>query len=547
MAGSSKVNSKINRKKATIAIVLAVVAVAVVTGVYLWQKGRLKTSADIELALDQQEEQEFNADDEELALPGNEYRVGNNKVALRSGTLVRLENAPEVYMVYRGTKQHITNTQVFNDLKLKWENVLILSADQTQYLGLYQNGPDISNFDPQHLPNGLTVKFTDDNDVYSVIGGKFKHYPNPPVFMTRHSWNEISEFTPEKRAMPYDTVPFRFRGGNLVKESDNGTVYWIAAAKKFHIDSLAELERWGLRWENVITVEPGFLESKNPEANKPMYATGRDTSQFKRNFLPRYLWKRANDTMVYLFLYDNGAKDLQFVSAQVFLNRFNWLEISYQHPARHTSPSPSTSSSTSTSPSRSPSNSTSPLPSGSVKCTVSGHAYYTDWQEIPLTNYARNTYPQGLNKMYEVTRVDGTNNPPRTKLQVIFNIKNMTNPDSNQFAAGNQIEVIVDMYFVQGANGATTMNNHGQFDLYLVKDDNSQVVSWRLDSNEFPTNIVVGTHYQIHIHNTTYTLPANVDYTRVSFKEKYWYQVGNDTCHWPASSEALQVFDRLSQ
>lgn len=544
MAGSSKVNSRINRKKATIAIVLAVVAVAAVIGVYLWQKGRLKTSADIELALDQQEEQEFNADDEELALPGNEYRVGNNKVALRSGTLVRLENAPEVYMVYRGTKQHITNTQVFNDLKLKWENVLILSADQTQYLGLYQNGPDISNFDPQHLPNGLTVKFTDDNDVYSVIGGKFKHYTNPPVFMTRHNWNEISEFTPEKRAMPYDTVPFRFRGGNLVKESDDGTVYWIAAAKKFHIDSLAELERWGLRWENVITVEPGFLESKNPEANKPMYATGRDTSQFKRNFLPRYLWKRANDTMVYLFLYDNGAKDLQFVSAQVFLNRFNWSEISYQHPARHTSPSPSASSSTSTS----PSNSTSPLPSGSVKCTVSGHAYSTDWQQIPLTDYARNTYSQGRTKMYEVTRVDGTNNPPRAKLQVIFNIKNVTNPDSNQFNGGDQIQVTTDIYFAQGANNANRIENHGFFNLYLTrKDNNNNVAHWLLDENEFPASVLVGTHYKIQTHDPTFTLPANIDYTQVKFDTHYAYYVGDDDCHWPASGDRLSVFDQLSR
>lgn len=376
MAGSSKINSKVNQKKATIAIVLAVVAVAVVIGVYLWQQGRLKTSADVELALDQQEEQEFNADDEELALPGNEYRVGENKVALRSGTLVKLENTPEIYMIYRGTKQHIADERIFSNLGLKWENVLVLSADNAHYLNLYQNGPTIVTFDSNSLPNGLTVKFTDDPSIYSVINGRLKHYPNPAVFNTRHNWNEVSIFGPESRQMPFDTVPFRFRGGNLVKESDSPKVYWVAGARKFHIDSPAEFERWGLRWENVITVDPGFLESKNPEANKSMYATGRDTSKITRNFLPKYLWMKNNNPMVYLFLYDNGPKDLQFINPQVFLNRFAWSEISYQHPTRQKA-TPSTSASVSATPSKSPSNSASSSP----KNSPSG-----GWQPVPSSS-----------------------------------------------------------------------------------------------------------------------------------------------------------------
>jgi parallel beta-helix repeat protein len=316
------------RKKKIIILILLVVAVVLTVGIYLWQKGKLKIGADVELSLNQKAEQEFNADNEELLLPGNEYRVGENKVALRSGTLVKLENAPDVYLVYRGTKQHISNLQVFSDLKLSWGNVLILPADSTAYLGLYQDGSGIETFDPQHLPNGLVVKFTDDNSVYSVVNGKLKHYPSATVFQTRHSWNEISTFTPENRQMPRDAVPFRYRGGNLVKEADQGAVYWVAGAKKYHIDSVAEMERWGLKWENIIIAEPGILEAKNPETNKDMYQTGQNTSQITRNFLPMYIWKNANNPMVYLFLYDKGAKNLEFINAQVFLNRFKWSEIS---------------------------------------------------------------------------------------------------------------------------------------------------------------------------------------------------------------------------
>lgn len=378
MAGSSKVNSKINRKKATIAIVLAVVAVALVIGVYLWQKGRLKTSADVELALDQQEEQEFNADDEELAIPGNEFRVGDNKVALRSGTLVKLENAPEIYMIYRGTKQHIADADVFSTgLWLKWENVLVLSADQSDYLKLYQNGPEIGWDFLKNLPNGWTLKFDGSPVVYSIVEHKLKPYPSPSVFFTRHNWNEVSIVPASwKFDLPLDKVSFRFRGGNLVKESDSPKVYWVAGAKKFHIDSPAEFQRWGLRWENVITVDPGFLESRNPEANKPMYATGRKTSKITRNFLPKYLWMKNNNPMVYLFLYDNGAKDLQFINPQVFLNRFAWLEISYQHPARQKA-TPSTSASVSATSSKSPSNSASSSP----KNSPSG-----GWQPVPSSS-----------------------------------------------------------------------------------------------------------------------------------------------------------------
>ncbi|TSC92180.1 MAG: hypothetical protein CEN92_73, partial [Candidatus Berkelbacteria bacterium Licking1014_96] len=78
-----------------------------------------------------------------------------------------------------------------------------------------------------------------------------------------------------------------------------------------------------------LNADPALDE---PFAGADMYATGRNTSQFKSNFLPLYLWKDINHAMVYLFKYDNGGKDLQFVSPQVFLNRFNWSELSTQHP-----------------------------------------------------------------------------------------------------------------------------------------------------------------------------------------------------------------------
>lgn len=325
------------RKKMIIAIILVVVAVGIGVGVYLWRKGRLTTGADVEQAQIAQDEQEFNAGDEEYPLPGNEYRVGNDKVALRSGTLVKLENAPDVYMIYRGTKRHIASPQVFSDLKLKWENVLVLPANHTDYLDLYENKVAVNKFNAKNLPDGLVVRFTDDPSVYAVINGKLKHYPSPSVFVSRHNWNEISVLGSESRQMSLDSTPFRYRGGNLVREANKPEVYWVAGAMKYHIDSSAEMEKWGLRWENIIVAEEGVLTAKNPALDQPfagadMYAAGRNTSQFKTNFLPMYLWKNADNPMVYLFKYDDGGKDLQFISPQVFSNRFGWSEISTKHP-----------------------------------------------------------------------------------------------------------------------------------------------------------------------------------------------------------------------
>lgn len=535
-------------KKTIVLTVLIIVAVGLVAVLYLWQKGRLKTGADIERQQALDEAQEFIAGDDETAWSGSEWKVGDNRVAYRSGTLVRLENTPEIYLIYRGTKRQIENPQVFADLKLKWENVIVHPANDSIYFNKYETGPKIGQANQVNFPNGLTVKFDDSSAVYMVAQDKLKMYPTPSVYFSRHymvnggsPWSEISEFPASMRRMTLDLIPWRYRGGELVKSSDDPTVYWVSNAIRYPVDSPKEMERWGfvrngsIAWDLVITAEPGILSADNPvEKGKKMYERGRKTSEFTNNYLPTYLWKNTDKAMVYVFKYNPEKVDLEFINPQVFLNRFSWSELPSTHPnvrgGGSSTPTPSTSVSI--------------LPSGLVAC---GNNHSTDWKERTLSDYAKTTYPNGLTKMYELIRADGETNAKGSQMQVIFNIQNMTNVGSSQFVAGDKIQIVADLYLIQGINGANATTNNGQYHFYLKKTaDNRTINDWLLDDNEMPSKMTQGNHYQVYIHNKTYTLPTNIDYSQASFGESYHYSAHDNTCFWPEKDTILNVFDRLN-
>lgn len=525
------------KKKTLLIGGLAVVALILVVGMIIWYRNKVQTGANVN-----QPVQEQLSDEEQLATGNDEWKVGEDKVALRSGTLVREEGDPRVYLIYRGTKSWITSASVFDGLRLNWGNIVVRPAEAGAYLNLYTNGPDINSANDANLPNGLVVRFAGEPQVYSVFEGKLKWYPSPSVFSTRHSVSEISDFALSSKKMSIDPVPFHYRGGNLVQAPSDPKVYWVASNMKYWIPTPEIFDNLGFNWANRIVAEDGILTATNPNTNKPMYIEGQTADKLTN--LPLLIWSNSSSAQVHLIKYYSATnvKDLLFTDSNVIANRFNATEINtVSHYTAPTSPPPSSSG-----PPPSSSGPT-PLPSGSVKCTVSGNAYYTDWTEMALTDYAHSTYPYGLTKMYEVTRVDGSNNLPRTKFQVIFNIQNTTHQGSNQFVAGDRIQILADLYYSQAVGGATRIAVPGQFDLYLTKTDNSHVADWRLDSNEFPTTIEVGNHYQVHIHDQFYTLPANIDYTQVKFLQKYWYGVGDSTCHWPADGTELTVFEHLSQ
>lgn len=67
------------------------------------------------------------------------YPLGD-RVGFRSGSLVKANNQPEVYVITGTTKRHISNPQTFLDKGYQWGRVILTSS---QELSNYTDGPDI--------------------------------------------------------------------------------------------------------------------------------------------------------------------------------------------------------------------------------------------------------------------------------------------------------------------------------------------------------------------------------------------------------------------
>lgn len=311
------------RKKVIIAIILVVVAVGIGVGVYLWRKGRLTTGADVE---------QTQTDESEAAIAKSEWQVGQGLVAYRSGTLVKMENEPAVYLIYRGTKRHIANPQIFERFKFKWENVVIHPVSDKGYLDNYSAGAVIDKFEGNNLPNGLTFKYDDKPAVYSVIEGKLVEYPSPSVFASRHNWNEVSVFNREKFSMDVSRVSFRYRHGTLVRPEGKDEIYWVVGAEKNHIVSPAVFEKMGFKWSNIKIAEHvgdgvTILDLTNPITNQPMYKSGYNID-FPLSDLPGQVSKFSETPTVYFNAFFTSHNErLRFTCPQVFQNRFDWSEI----------------------------------------------------------------------------------------------------------------------------------------------------------------------------------------------------------------------------
>jgi len=323
------------KKKATIAILLAVVAVGMTIGTYFWQKGRFESGADVEQAAKNDEESvEFVT---RPSIVRSNWEVGGKRgsfVSIRNGTLVKMENDPTVYLIYKGTKRPIASPSAFERFKFKWENILVLPVVQDEYFGLYETGEKIAEFDPKNLPNGYTFNLQGNPTVYSIVEGKMRPYPSPSVFLTHHKWSEISFLGRENIEMTKNQIPFRYRDGVLVRPDGQATVYWVVGGYKMHIESVAAFEAYDLKWSNIIVAEETeiagatVLDAQNPVyPNKKMYQDGY-TLGFPVSDLIGQTWKNSdNPTVFFNAFYTTEYEKLTFTCPQVYQNRFSWNEL----------------------------------------------------------------------------------------------------------------------------------------------------------------------------------------------------------------------------
>ncbi|MFH1172935.1 MAG: lamin tail domain-containing protein [bacterium] len=98
-----------------------------------------------------------------------------------NGTLIK-GSAPQVYLLVDGVKQWITNEEVFNDLQLAWDKIMVVSD---QVLEQYPTGREIKS--GNSYPDGVLVKGSSPK-VYYLENNKKRWIPDEDTFLALNLW-----------------------------------------------------------------------------------------------------------------------------------------------------------------------------------------------------------------------------------------------------------------------------------------------------------------------------------------------------------------------
>jgi hypothetical protein len=176
----------------------------------------------------------------------NSYAAASD-LTFQPGTLIKANNAPEVYVVVGNTRLHVADASVFQGLGYKWSNIVITTPSE---VSKYSMGGSLTRVGTH--PDGSVVRSISANEVYLINGGKKRHLPNVEVFTSNYGWNEILLVMPGEVA----NYPFGdrvgFRSGVLAKASNQNEVYAITGTTKRHISSYQTFIDKGYSWDRII-------------------------------------------------------------------------------------------------------------------------------------------------------------------------------------------------------------------------------------------------------------------------------------------------------
>lgn len=146
------------------------------------------------------------------------------------GTLVKSDEADEVYIIKNNRKRHIPSPTAFERRGLQWQNIKKLS--QTE-LNSY--------------PEDELIKPNSSPAVYLIIAGMKRHLPSVEIFESYgFDWNDIS-VVDLSEVNDYTDV-------TLIKVPDDAKVYLLAGGKRHWIPSAAIFNSHGYKWDQIIIV-----------------------------------------------------------------------------------------------------------------------------------------------------------------------------------------------------------------------------------------------------------------------------------------------------
>lgn len=159
----------------------------------------------------------------------------SSTVVLAEGTLVRVENSPKVYVVKNGKLLHIPNPKAFNELRMKWGEVKVVTP------------PAVSAVSTIILQRGFT-----DLKVYIVKDGKKLHIPDPKAFnKAGFKWTDILDVQKGFVENTPDMVLVRPSNSQKVYRLEKGKLRWIMTMQAFN--------RLKLKWDDVVVLEPNEI------------------------------------------------------------------------------------------------------------------------------------------------------------------------------------------------------------------------------------------------------------------------------------------------
>lgn len=173
-------------------------------------------------------------------------------VKYQDGALVKTKDNPAVYVIENGQRRHIPSSVIFNSLGYSWGAIIL--AEDNSIVELHPAAEPIVQTNIH--PDGTLIKTASSPDIYFLRDGKKRLIISPSVFNSRFvSWGRIIIISQTEM----DSYPLGdnlgYRNGALFKLVNEPAVYAVEHQKKRPIKSPAVFNQLGYKWENIILAE----------------------------------------------------------------------------------------------------------------------------------------------------------------------------------------------------------------------------------------------------------------------------------------------------
>ena len=230
------------------------------------------------------------------------------------GTLIKLTDSPNIYVIEGGQKKLIPDAQTFNALGYSWTNIQIVSDNA---FNAYQTGsPKTSTTVPPsgQYPNETLLRATGEQKVYVIINGQKCWIPDAYTFVNSgYKWDDIK--TIDKSTLDqYPTgpnaqtkIPSCAANVRLIRVSGDSRVYAIIGDRKHWIPTADLFAACGYNWTSIETV------SANERDKYPRVYLVRGSDDPKVYFITSFGSKKWIPNPDIFNAYDNKWEDILVV------------------------------------------------------------------------------------------------------------------------------------------------------------------------------------------------------------------------------------------